>query len=252
MPKPWPCASGSRTSTLTRLPSCSAWTSIVSVAAFDLPCFSTTTSTSGLSHGRISIAPSNVLTATSGVPLTVKRFSSRSVNLPRSAPIISMQPGAASTTARAAAVVRNRYRPVVRERSAIVMTQASGLLDGRCAGGVSCVDELSGDIGLNDGELRIEDDEIRNRAWGKDSVTDQAELAGRRGRANCRRVHQRQPDLPNQHLKGPIHRQDAAGNRPVGPQRGSCAGGNRLAAEHRGGADGQPGGGRRIGNRHHT
>src|SRR5689334_21411367 len=208
---------------------------MASVAAFDLPCFSITTSSSGLSQGRISIDPSKVPTVTSGVPLTVKRFSSRSVNRPRSAPTMSTQPGPASTTARAATALEIRS-PVRTEQYASFMAHASGLLDGRGGRGVSCIDELAADIGLHDRQLGVENDEVGNGADGEKAMADQAKFAGRRGRAYRCRVDQRQAGLPDEHLKRPIHCDDAAGDRPVGANRRRCAGGNRLATQHRGGA----------------
>ena len=78
LPKWNPRVLGSRTVTSTRLPLCSVCTSICATSSLPRPRFSTTTSTSGLSHGRTSMDPSKVASTTSGLPDTWKRFSSRS------------------------------------------------------------------------------------------------------------------------------------------------------------------------------
>src|SRR6185369_2785953 len=90
-----------------------------------------TTWTSALSHGRTSIEPSNVVSATSGLPETAKCFSSRSTYLFRSAPTMSTHPGAASSAANAA----GSASPLM-ERTDRAMSRSSAGLDGKGEAGV--------------------------------------------------------------------------------------------------------------------
>ena len=69
-------AAGFFTSSVMALPACSARTSIASASALSAACFSTSIRTSGLSHDRTSTDPSKVMTVRSGVPETLKVFSS--------------------------------------------------------------------------------------------------------------------------------------------------------------------------------
>src|SRR5882762_10436205 len=188
------------------------------------------TSTSGLSHARISIAPSKVDNTTSGVPLVEKRFSSRSTYLLKSALTRSMHPGPASRTAR---------EPTTNaERKA--MTKASRRLDDRSELQVlsrkvlvlgSRVHELSSDVSLDHGKHRVQNDEVGGSLWREHTVTDEPELARRRRRAKRHGVDDRETDPPHQRLKRALHRQGAAGEGPIVEQRGRRAGGDRLAAK---------------------
>src|SRR5437867_2878732 len=160
---------------------------------------SITTSTSGLSQPRTSIAPSNVSRVRSGRPDVVKCLVSRSKYLPSPAPTRSMQAAVLKTAERAAS-------------AAFVRIMA---LDGGRLTGVSRVDQLSSDISLYYAEIGVEHDEIGHSAWRNDGMTDEAQLSRGGRRTERRRVDERQPDPSGQHLKRSIHRPHAARNGAV-------------------------------------
>ena len=105
----------------------------------------------------------------------------------------------------------------------------------------SSIHELTGHIRLNDAEPSVEHDQIGHRIYSQNPVSDQAKLAGRRGRANDRRVDERQPDTLDEYPERMLHRQHAARNGAVGQVGGRFAGGDRLAAKRGSAAGGKAG-----------
>src|SRR6185369_13626307 len=104
------------------------------------PRFSMVTSTSDLSEGRTSMAPSNVLRVTSGRPEVAKCFCSCSTTL-YSTVASSRQPEQASAA--------------VRARTARIGTLLRGL-DGSRGGGVSRIRQLAAYVGLNHRKVLVE------------------------------------------------------------------------------------------------
>src|SRR5437868_2865046 len=101
--------------------------------------------------------------------------------------MMSTQPGAATNAASSA----GRARPLT-GRTDRTMAKTSARLDGGGAGVVSRVDQLTGQVGLNDREVRVEDDQVRDRLRREDAVPDEAELARRCGGADGGGVDHRQ------------------------------------------------------------
>src|SRR5581483_3237944 len=131
------------------------------MSASSRPRFSIVTWTSGLSHGRTSIGPSNVESVRSGFPLTVKCLSSRTTCLKSASTMTHPEATSVNASSAKALVERNMATSIRR-------------LDGRGHGGVSRIHQLPGDIGLDDGEVRVENDKVGNRLFLEDAVSDQA------------------------------------------------------------------------------
>src|SRR5579864_3307947 len=102
------------------------------------PRFSVVTFSLKLSHGRISIGPSKVASATTGVVVVAKCLSSRSTYRPRPWPRISRQP--AETARHEARLTANARRTSVGTRIWFPLRS----LDGSRQGGVSRVDQVPG------------------------------------------------------------------------------------------------------------
>src|SRR5438445_12790946 len=165
------------------LPVCSARISIRSASSLLDARLSIVTTTADRSDARISMAPSNVDSDTEGLPLTVKRFSSRSTNCARPAfatdtgrPLLEPQGGPS--------------RPWRQSRAAVP--------HGRLGVRPTVIHQLPAHICLDHVELRIEDGQIRNGVDCEDAMAEEPELTRRRRRANGGRIQQGQPDGLNQ------------------------------------------------------
>src|SRR5262245_60483529 len=129
---------------------------MVSTASLSVARFSTTTWTSDPLPGRTWMAPSNVLSVTSGLPATVNCFSSRSRYWGKSLPDISTHADALTS---AAATVSSPSLPSILPCDAIAILHPPGVgpLDGRRDRGVSGIHEVAADVGLHDREVRVKD-----------------------------------------------------------------------------------------------